>query len=76
MDKFHNQFWIKEDQLMDRLTEAKKHEARAKELRRKEKEFWDEVDRRKAEILEHWGMSVGHAEPDVTPALMSDYRRQ
>lgn len=61
---------------MDRLTEAKKCEARAKELRRKEKEFWDEVDRRKAEILEHWGMRVGHAEPDVTPALMSDYGRK
>lgn len=38
---------------MLRIEDAKKLEAKAKAIRRKEKEFWNEVDRRKDEVFQH-----------------------
>lgn len=38
----------------EKLERARKLEAEAKAIRREEKEFWQQVDERKKEILEHW----------------------
>lgn len=45
------------------LERARQLEAEAKELRRQEKRFWEEVDERREEISEHLG--VGQAPTDL-----------
>ena len=53
------------------LDRAKQLEAEAKSIRRAERQFWSDVDSRKDEILQHWGISsggknVGHSKDTVS----------
>ena len=54
------------------LDRAKQLEAEAKSIRRAERQFWSDVDSRKDEILQHWGISTGINNVGQSKDILSD----